>query len=45
VVKINRYALQPPVGIVDILISGQTPEHRLPEKPVKPIDLYTKYRY
>ena len=26
------------VSIVDILVSGQTPEHRLPEQPVEPVD-------
>jgi hypothetical protein len=26
------------VGVVDILVSGQPPEHRLPEQPVKPMD-------
>ena len=27
-----------PVGIVDILVSGQPPEHRLPEQAIKPVD-------
>jgi len=26
------------VGVVHILISGQSPEHRLPEQSVKPMD-------
>jgi hypothetical protein len=26
------------VGVVHILVSGQSPEHRLPEQPVKPVD-------
>jgi hypothetical protein len=26
------------VGIVDVLVSGQPPEHRLPEQPVEPVD-------
>jgi hypothetical protein len=26
------------VGVVDVLVSGQPPEHRLPEQPVKPMD-------
>jgi hypothetical protein len=26
------------IGVVDIFISGQSPEHRLPEKAVKPMD-------
>ncbi len=27
-----------PIGIVDILVSSQPPEHRLPEQAVKPVD-------
>ena len=27
-----------PVGVVDVLISGQSLEHRLPEQPVKTMD-------
>ena len=27
-----------PIGIVDILVSSQPPEHRLPKKAVKPMD-------
>jgi hypothetical protein len=26
------------VSIVDVLLSGQPPEHRLPEQPVEPVD-------
>ena len=27
-----------PVGVVDILVSGQTTEHRLPEQPIELMD-------
>ena len=32
--RINRET----VGVVDVLVSGQPPEHRLPKQPIKPVD-------